>query len=45
MLDCSDMKIKEIAACLGFYDQYHFSKAFYSQMGESPSAYRNRTKG
>jgi len=35
--------IKEIASQLGFYDQYHFSKAFKKQEGISPSEFRERT--
>ncbi len=45
LLDFSEMKIKEIAYRLGFYDQYHFSKTFREQTGESPRAYRQRRKG
>lgn len=45
LLDFSQMKIKEIAYHLGFYDQYHFSKTFREQTGESPRAYRQRRKG
>lgn len=45
MLDFSDMKIKEIANELGFYDQYHFSKTFFKITGETPSQYKKRNKG
>lgn len=45
LLDFSDMKIKEIADELGFYDQYHFSKVFIKMLGESPSNYKKRNKG
>lgn len=45
LLDFSQLKIKEIAYRLGFYDQYHFSKIFRSQTGESPRVYRQRRKG
>ena len=45
LLDFSDMRIKEIADQLGFYDQYHFSKVFVKIVGESPSDYRKRNKG
>lgn len=45
LLDFSDLKIKEIAYRLGFYDPYHFSKVFLKQMGESPRTYRNQRKG
>ena len=44
-LDFSDKRIKEIAADLGFFDQYHFSKVFLKHMGQSPSQYKNRKKG
>lgn len=44
LLDFSDMKIKEIAHELGFYDQYHFSKVFLKQIGEPPSQYKKRNK-
>ena len=45
MLDFTDMKIKEITEELGFYDQYHFSKTFVKQIGETPSQYKKRSKG
>lgn len=45
LLDFTEMKIKEIATLLGFYDQYHFSKVFYKHIGETPSHYKNRNKG
>ena len=45
LLDFSDLKIKEIAYKLGFYDQYHFSKTFYKIVGISPSLYKKRIKG
>lgn len=45
LLDFSNMKIKEIAYHLGFYDQYHFSKTFVKVMSESPSVYRKKKKG
>ena len=35
-LQFSDLKIKEIAFRLGFYDQFHFSKAFNKEMGITP---------
>jgi AraC-like DNA-binding protein len=34
--------INEISASLGYYDQYHFSKAFKKAFGLSPSAYRSQ---
>ena len=45
MLDFSEMKIKEIANELGFYDQYHFSKIFLKTIGETPTRYKNKNKG
>lgn len=40
LLSDSDMKITDIAAYLGFADQYSFSKAFKRTFGESPSLFR-----
>lgn len=45
LLDFSELKIKEIAEELGFYDQYHFSKVFFKQIGEPPTQYKKRNKG
>lgn len=45
LLDFSDLKIKEIAGELSFYDQYHFSKVFMKLIGETPSSYKKRNKG
>jgi len=41
-LQFSELKIKEIAFRLKYYDQFHFSKAFNSEMGISPKEYRKR---
>ena len=41
-LHFSDMKIKEIAFRLGYYDQFHFSKAFRKEMGITPKEYKKR---
>jgi len=41
-LQFSDMKIKEIAFRLGFYDQFHFSKSFHQEMELTPKEYRKR---
>lgn len=41
-LQFSDMKIKEIAFRLGYYDPFHFSKAFKQEMEITPKEYRNR---
>ena len=43
-LQFSDLKIKEIAFRLGFYDPFHFSKAFKMEMEITPKEYRNRYK-
>jgi AraC family transcriptional activator of pobA len=42
LLRFSDLSIKEIAARLGFSDQFAFSKAFKRQRGEAPVDFRNR---
>jgi len=42
LLRFSDLSIKEIAARLGFSDQFAFSKAFKRQRGEAPLDFRNR---
>lgn len=42
LLQFSDMKIKEIANLLGYYDQFHFSKSFKQEMELSPQIYRKR---
>lgn len=41
-LQFSQLKIKEIAFRLGFYDPFHFSKAFLKEMEISPKEYRKR---
>lgn len=41
-LQFSDLKIKEIAFRLGYYDPFHFSKAFRNEMEISPLEYRKR---
>ena len=43
-LQLSDLKIKEIAFRLGYYDQFHFSKAFNKEMEITPKEYRRRYK-
>ena len=42
LLRFSDLSIKEIAARLGFSDQFAFSKAFKRQRGEAPLDFRGR---
>ncbi|WP_414692990.1 helix-turn-helix domain-containing protein [Parapedobacter sp.] len=44
LLQFSDLKIKEIAFKLGYYDAFHFSKSFVHEMGISPREYRTRYK-
>ena len=41
-LQFSDMKIKEIAFRLGYYDPFHFSKAFKQEMEITPKEYRKQ---
>lgn len=43
-LQFSDLKIKEIAFRLNYYDPFHFSKAFNKEMGITPKEYRKRYK-
>ena len=43
LLRFSDLSIKEIAARLGFSDQFAFSKAFKRQRGEAPLEFRARS--
>ena len=40
LLRTTPMKLRQIAETLGYYDQYHFCKAFKKATGLSPSAYR-----
>jgi transcriptional regulator GlxA family with amidase domain len=44
-LQFSDLKLKEIAFRLGFYDPFHFSKVFKQEMEISPKEYRKKYKG
>lgn len=44
LLQFSDLKVKEIAYRLHFYNQYHFSKIFTQTMEITPSEYRRRYK-
>jgi AraC-like DNA-binding protein len=41
-LQFSDLKIKEIAFRLGYYDPFHFSKVFRQEMEITPREYRKR---
>ena len=38
----TDLSVKEIAARLGFTDEFAFTKAFKRQRGEAPLEFRNR---
>lgn len=42
LLDETERNITEIAAAVGFVNPAHFSTVFRKQIGQSPSAYRNR---
>ncbi|MEZ5277003.1 MAG: AraC family transcriptional regulator [Opitutaceae bacterium] len=37
--------LKQLAADLGFFDEFHFSKAFRQVVGQPPSTYRRRLAG
>ena len=37
-----DMKLKEIADMFGFYDEFHYSKAFKKLFNTSPNAFRTK---
>ncbi|KAA6337535.1 HTH-type transcriptional activator Btr [termite gut metagenome] len=41
-LQFSDLKLKEIAFRLGYYDPFHFSKTFRKEMEITPREYRKR---
>ena len=41
-LQFSDLKIKEIAFRLKYYDPFHFSKVFRKEMGITPKEYKTR---
>lgn len=41
-LQFTELKIKEVAFRLGYYDPFHFSKAFLKEMEITPKEYRKR---
>lgn len=45
LLSNTDLMLKEIAVRLGFTSQYGFTVAFQRGSGETPSSYRQRTRG
>ncbi len=42
LLQFSELKIKEIAFRLNYYDPFHFSKAFHKEMEITPKEYRKK---
>ena len=42
LLRSTSLTIREIAASLGYYDEYHFSRRFRKATGSAPGAYRRR---
>ena len=44
-LDLTGLRIKEIAAALGYDDPYYFSRVFHKIMNMSPVDYRQKQKG
>ena len=44
-LDNTELKVKEIAAMVGYDDPYYFSRIFKKVMGNSPAQYRIMPKG
>ena len=40
LLDEPQLRIKEIAACLGYKEQYYFSRAFKTVVGVAPAHFR-----
>jgi AraC-like DNA-binding protein len=44
LLHFGDTPIKEIAVSAGFYDRYHFTRAFKKEFGVGPAEYRKGHK-
>ena len=44
LIDTTNLRISEIADCVGYVDYSYFSKVFKSTYGESPRAYKNKNK-
>lgn len=40
-----DVKLHEVAKNFGFYDEFHFSRAFSGRFSVSPAAYRKQKRG
>lgn len=43
LISYPDMKLKEIAIMFGFYDEFHYSKAFKKLFGISPNNFRRQS--
>jgi AraC family transcriptional regulator len=43
LLGNGDLQLVEIAACVGYQTQAHFTGVFHKQVGTTPRAYRLRT--
>lgn len=44
LLALSDLRIKEVAAAVGYSDPFYFSRLFHKLMGSSPLAYKNKNR-
>lgn len=44
LLALSDLRIKEVAAAVGYSDPFYFSRLFHKIMGSSPLAYKSKHK-
>lgn len=44
LLALSDLRIKEVAAAVGYSDPFYFSRLFHKLMGSSPQAYKNKNR-